>query len=339
MRPAIHVDRAVGVRAADVEDVDALQLGELDELDTVRRQELTHATRWLAPRVRLELVLAAVGVDRARPRLKRDLSDRSHWELRRHRHPGARRPSCPVSPKIARPSALRGAGPGGGPAWRPRPPAGCVRRAHRRVHPARQPARPDVAAVGCCCSWPMSDSARTGDRNNAAAPHSTRQCRIEMSLTEVRTAVAYGFEPWLDTASSVSPGRPPVDVIVTCRAFIRLLPFLASEPATVTSSPIFKRFAAPSAALQTVRRSHLGAPVGHLAGLLVLHVDVEPHVRVGPLDLGHASLQRDRLVGVELRGERMMCHEPFPPPGPDRTQSDRRGCALSYPYSNNVSWP
>ena len=41
MRAAVHVDRAIGVRAADVEDEDALHLGELDELDAVRRQELT----------------------------------------------------------------------------------------------------------------------------------------------------------------------------------------------------------------------------------------------------------------------------------------------------------
>ena len=41
MRPAVHVYRAIGVRAADVEDVDALQLLKLDELDAVRREELT----------------------------------------------------------------------------------------------------------------------------------------------------------------------------------------------------------------------------------------------------------------------------------------------------------
>src|SRR6185503_6215083 len=44
--------------------------------------------------------------------------------------------------------------------------------------------------------------------------------------------------PSLDAAPSVSPGRPPVDVSVTVRAFMRLEPFLAIEPTTVTSSPI-----------------------------------------------------------------------------------------------------
>jgi hypothetical protein len=61
------------VWSADVEDEDALQFWKLDELDAVRRQELADASRWLAARVRLELVLSAIGVDRSRPWLKRDL--------------------------------------------------------------------------------------------------------------------------------------------------------------------------------------------------------------------------------------------------------------------------
>src|SRR4051794_29792464 len=39
-----------------------------------------------------------------------------------------------------------------------------------------------------------------------------------------------------------------------------------------------QRFTAPAAALQTVRRTHFGAPVGDLTSLLVFDVDVEPHV-------------------------------------------------------------
>ena len=72
MRAAVHVDRAIGVRTADVEDEDALQFGEFDDLDAVRRQELPDATRRLAPRVRFELILEAVGVDRLGPRLERN---------------------------------------------------------------------------------------------------------------------------------------------------------------------------------------------------------------------------------------------------------------------------
>ena len=43
----------------------------------------------------------------------------------------------------------------------------------------------------------------------------------------------------LEVASSVSPGRPPVDDSVTLRAFTFEVPFLAREPSTVISSPIF----------------------------------------------------------------------------------------------------
>src|SRR5207244_4692887 len=46
-----------------------------------------------------------------------------------------------------------------------------------------------------------------------------------------------------------------------------------------------ERLTAPAAALQTVRRTHFGAPVRDFAGLRILHVDIEPHVRIRPLDL------------------------------------------------------
>jgi hypothetical protein len=61
------------VWTADVEDEEALQLWELDHLDTVRRQELTNATRWLASRMRFELILQAIGVHAFRPRLEGNL--------------------------------------------------------------------------------------------------------------------------------------------------------------------------------------------------------------------------------------------------------------------------
>src|SRR5688572_26596677 len=70
MCPAIQVDRAIRVRTSDAEDVDLLELGELDDLDAVRRQKLAHAARRLAACVRLELVLVAVGVDRLGPWLE-----------------------------------------------------------------------------------------------------------------------------------------------------------------------------------------------------------------------------------------------------------------------------
>src|SRR5690606_29023896 len=42
------------------------------------------------------------------------------------------------------------------------------------------------------------------------------------------------------------------------------------------------------------------------ARLRILHVDVEPDMGIGPLDLRHDAGQRDRLVRVELRGKRMV---------------------------------
>src|SRR5215510_2705789 len=70
MRSTVHVDRAIRVRSADVEDVETIELGQLDELDAVRREELTRNTRRFAPRVRFQLVLLTIVVDRLRPRLE-----------------------------------------------------------------------------------------------------------------------------------------------------------------------------------------------------------------------------------------------------------------------------
>src|SRR5690606_8728530 len=73
MRASVHVDGAEGVRAADVENVEALLLGQLDELDAVRRQELARGPGRLAAGMRLELVNLASVVERLRPRLERHL--------------------------------------------------------------------------------------------------------------------------------------------------------------------------------------------------------------------------------------------------------------------------
>src|SRR5262245_30998581 len=75
VRAAIRVDRPVGVRAADVEDVDSLDLGQLDEFHAVRRQELAREAGRLAAGVRFELVLSTVREHRSRPWLE--------WELLR----------------------------------------------------------------------------------------------------------------------------------------------------------------------------------------------------------------------------------------------------------------
>ena len=63
---AVHVDRAEGMRAADVEDVGHLLVRELDEFGSVRRQPLARPARRLAARVRLELVSPAIVRDTPR---------------------------------------------------------------------------------------------------------------------------------------------------------------------------------------------------------------------------------------------------------------------------------
>ena len=62
---------------------------------------------------------------------------------------------------------------------------------------------------------------------------------------------------------------------------------------------------------QPLRVSVLGAPPSHCHGcsgaVVVLHVEVDPDVRVAPFDLGDRAGQRHRLVGVELGREGMVC--------------------------------
>src|SRR5947207_13832692 len=65
------------------------------------------------------------------------------------------------------------------------------------------------------------------------------------------------------------------------------------------------RCASPTTALKAMGRSHLEAPVLHLA-VLVLDIDVEPHMGIGPFDLGHVSLYGNRFVRVKLRCKRMV---------------------------------
>src|SRR6187200_1586438 len=78
MRAAVHVDRAIGVRSADVEDVDALEFTQLDDLHSVWREELARDAGWFAARVRLELVVLAILEERLGPRLERRVLQ-SQW--------------------------------------------------------------------------------------------------------------------------------------------------------------------------------------------------------------------------------------------------------------------
>ena len=40
--------------------------------------------------------------------------------------------------------------------------------------------------------------------------------------------------------------------------------------------------------------------------VFILRIDVEPDMRILPLDKGYDALERNRLVSVELTGKRMM---------------------------------
>src|SRR5262249_57249066 len=99
MRPAVNVDRPIGMRPADIENVDALQFGNVDELDAIRREKLTRTTGRLAAGVRLELIQPAIGIHARCPRLKRDclgvLTRRGKTPLARQPHTFLRRRRTP----------------------------------------------------------------------------------------------------------------------------------------------------------------------------------------------------------------------------------------------------
>jgi hypothetical protein len=60
------------MRSADIEDVDTLQVGQLDELDAIRCLHLAGGARWLAAGMRFEPVRLPILVERFCPRLERD---------------------------------------------------------------------------------------------------------------------------------------------------------------------------------------------------------------------------------------------------------------------------
>src|SRR5438445_715805 len=72
MRPAVHVDRAERVRPADIENVDAFGLGDIDEFNAVWRDEFARPARRFAPRMRLVTLEVGLtrGVQRPRPGLE-----------------------------------------------------------------------------------------------------------------------------------------------------------------------------------------------------------------------------------------------------------------------------
>src|SRR5690348_4920784 len=90
MLAAIHVDNAIRIRAAHIQNVDALQiLFHVDEFRTVRRRELARNSRSLASRMGLELIDLTLVVYGARPGLKRNLVHHVQGQRRRATIPAA----------------------------------------------------------------------------------------------------------------------------------------------------------------------------------------------------------------------------------------------------------
>src|SRR5215831_4085363 len=64
--------------------------------------------------------------------------------------------------------------------------------------------------------------------------------------------------------------------------------------------------ACPALTSETIWTAHLTTPVRDLAGLWILHIDVEVNVRIHPLDFRHNTGEIDSLTRVELGRKRMM---------------------------------
>ena len=60
-------------------------------------------------------------------------------------------------------------------------------------------------------------------------------------------------------------------------------------------------------------KSVLGVPPSTIhdsvRAVFVLHVKVDPGMRVDPLDFRHRPLQKDGPIGIELRAEGVMSHD------------------------------
>ena len=114
---------------------------------------------------------------------------------------------------------------------------------------------------------------------------------------------------------------------VISRECAQFPPSRARQPNTVTTSPTFiVTSALPAGAVEHARRVAFELPVDDVA-FVVFHVEIEMAVRVGPLDVGDRSGQRDRLVGVVLGAERVV-HQ--------REQQERSTISTYCPF-NSIS--
>src|SRR5580698_294518 len=84
---------------------------------------------------------------------------------------------------------------------------------------------------------------------------------------------------------------------------------LAAVPGGVTFDrnlvSLFQCGSPPALANELVGTAHLKTPVSDLA-IFILHVNVKPAMRVGPLKLGHDTREFDAFVRVELGDKGVM---------------------------------
>ena len=212
MRAAVHVDRAKRVRAADIEDVDALQLRHLDELDAVRRQELPRRAAGLAARVRLELVDL--------PRVVERLAPTAGTASGRPGLIGSVMPNIGVQTPFS-----SGVAP---------------HRMHAAVGVARRRARRRQVRHCGRGAAPRPGSAMTSAASNKADA-STVSFMSSLSASE-RADARRAVDQFLGGCSTRRRASRPAAAGRRQRHGARvhaLLPFLARKPATVTDSPIF----------------------------------------------------------------------------------------------------
>src|SRR5712691_5597140 len=78
------------------------------------------------------------------------------------------------------------------------------------------------------------------------------------------------------------------------RSILRSRPFHADDHTD------FHRVARPALTSEPIWTTHLTTPVRDLAGLWILHIDVEVNVRIHPLDFRKNTGEIDGLTRVEL---------------------------------------
>src|SRR5438874_6600136 len=83
-----------------------------------------------------------------------------------------------------------------------------------------------------------------------------------------------------------------------------------------------QRVRAPAVARQRVRRTALALPGLHGA-VVVLHIEIDPDVRVRPFELRDRALERDGLVRVEFGGEGVVGDDRFDERERDDNRKDR----------------